>query len=63
MFQSCSIQIMFVVCICVYVVMPLDEVQVIVDAERPVLDEQPEERGAAGTALEVDNYNELLLHK
>ena len=34
--------------------MPLDEVQVSVDAERSVLDEQPEERRAAGTALEVD---------
>ena len=37
-----------------YYAMPLDEVQVIVDAERPVLDEQPEKRRAAGTALEVN---------
>ena len=44
--------------VCMHNSMPLDEVQVVVDAERPVLDEQPKERGAARTALEV---NKLFL--
>ena len=34
---------------------PLDEVQVSVDAERPMLDEQSKEGGAAGAALRVAN--------